>query len=83
MTHLTYTDNLTPSPADVVALGGSVVADLPGVGANLVDHPWVSIDLPCPAPAGDPPIFQLVATTHTGRTDSSGPPDLQFMVCGP
>ena len=68
---------------DVVALGRSVVADLPGVGANLADHPWVSIDLPCPPPDGDPAVFQLVATTHTGVADSSGAPDIQFMVCGP
>ena len=68
---------------DVLALGRSVVADLPGVGANLVDHPWVSIDLPCPPPIGDPAVFQLVATTHTGQADSSGAPDIQFMVCGP
>jgi choline dehydrogenase len=60
-----------------------VVANLPGVGANLADHPWVSVDLPCPGPDGDPAIFQLVATARSGRSDPQGPPDLQVMVCGP
>lgn len=68
---------------DVTELGLSVVADLPGVGANLADHPWVSIDLPCAPPAGDPALFQLAATVRSGRADRSGPPDLQLMVCGP
>ena len=53
------------------------------MGDHLADHPWVSIDLPCPTPVGDPAVFQLVATTHTGLADSSGAPDIQFMVCGP
>jgi choline dehydrogenase len=70
-------------PADVAALGLSVVADLPGVGANLADHPWVSIDLPCPLPAGDPALFQLVATMRSSLAAPDGPPDLQLMVCGP
>jgi choline dehydrogenase len=58
--------------------------DLPGVGANLIDHPAVSIDLPYYGPMRDDPIFQLAATLHSSmanpRTD---PPDLQIMVCGP
>ena len=71
-------------PAAVLAdLGRDVVVDLPGVGANLADHPWVAIDLPCAAPHGDPAIFQLVATTHSSRADRRGAPDLQLMVCGP
>jgi choline dehydrogenase len=70
--------------ADVVGLGRSVVADLPGVGANLADHPWVSIDLRCPPPEGDPAIFQLVATTHSSLARvPGGAPDLQLMVFGP
>ncbi|WP_374006928.1 GMC family oxidoreductase [Leifsonia sp. LS-T14] len=69
--------------ADVAALGRSVTADLPGVGANLADHPWVWIDLPCSPPRGDPAIFQLVATLRSSRSSAAGPPDLQLMVCGP
>ena len=70
--------------ADITALGHGVVADLPGVGQNLADHPAVSIDVPCGAPDGDPAIFQLVATTHSvSRHADVDPPDLQLMACGP
>src|SRR5262249_51695420 len=51
--------------ADLAALGRAVAADLPGVGANLADHPAVAVDLPCPPPGGDPAIFQLVATAYS------------------
>ena len=70
--------------ADLAALGRPLVADLPGVGANLADHPAVAVDLPCPPPGGDPAIFQLVATAYSSAADRrSGPPDLQLMTCGP
>ncbi|GAA1955491.1 GMC family oxidoreductase N-terminal domain-containing protein [Nocardioides panacihumi] len=68
---------------DLTALGRGVAVDLPGVGANLGDHPWVSIDLPCPAPDGDPAVFQLVATARSSMAALDAPPDLQLMVCGP
>jgi choline dehydrogenase len=68
---------------DVAALGLPVVSDLPGVGANLVDHPWVSIDLPCAPPTGDPALFQLAATVRSSVAHPAGAPDLQLMVCGP
>jgi choline dehydrogenase len=69
--------------AELAALGRTVVTDLPGVGANLSDHPWVSIDVPCPAPEGDPALFQLVATARSAGAVPQGAPDLQLMVCGP
>ncbi|SDK59949.1 GMC family oxidoreductase [Arthrobacter sp. ok362] len=59
--------------ADVAALGRPLMADLPGVGTNLADHPWVAIDLPCPQPPGDPPIFQLLATARSSRSSAAGP----------
>ncbi|HEX9087602.1 MAG TPA: GMC oxidoreductase [Arthrobacter sp.] len=68
---------------DITALGRSVAVELPGVGHNLADHPWVAIELPCLEPQGDPPIFQVVATARSSRSSSADPPDLQFMVCGP
>ena len=57
--------------------------DLPGVGTNLADHPWVAIDLPCLQPPGDPPLFQVMATARSSRRTAADPPDLQLMVCGP
>jgi len=69
--------------AELRLLGRPVVADLPGVGANLADHPWVSLDLPCRPPEGDPALFQLAATVRSTAALPGGPPDLQLMVCGP
>jgi choline dehydrogenase len=69
--------------ADVAALGRPVTMDLPNVGTNLADHPWVAIDLPCLEPLGDPPIFQVLATARSSRSSAADPPDLQLMVCGP
>jgi len=69
--------------AELAALGRPVVADLPGVGANLADHPAVAIDLECAPAEGDPPIFQLVATAHSSQAQRVGAPDLQLVACGP
>ena len=68
---------------DLAALGREVVADLPGVGANLADHPAISVDLGCAPADGDPPIFQLVATGYSSLASQPGPPDLQLVLCGP
>jgi choline dehydrogenase len=67
---------------DLAALGVPIVVNLPGVGANLADHPAVSIDLPCGPPEGDPAIFQMAATTRSGHSQGAAP-DLQLMICGP
>jgi choline dehydrogenase len=69
--------------ATLDSLGIEPVADLPGVGANLADHPAVAIDLECAPADGDPPIFQLVATAHSSLAQRTGPPDLQLVACGP
>ncbi|MFL6043725.1 MAG: GMC family oxidoreductase [Propionibacteriaceae bacterium] len=60
-----------------------VVADLPGVGQNLIDHPAVSIDLLYDRAVEPVPVFQVAATFHSSAADSGGPPDLQCMVGGP
>jgi choline dehydrogenase len=58
--------------------------ELPGVGANLIDHPAVSIDLPYHGPPQDVPPFQVVATLHSSGADpAKDPPDLQILVGGP
>ena len=60
-----------------------VVADLPGVGQNLIDHPAVSVDLLYDRPVEPVPVFQVVATFHSSGTDSGAAPDLQCVVAGP
>ncbi len=63
-------------------LGIDVVADLPGVGENLVDHPIVAVDLP--AEAGfTGPRFQAIATLRSALTDSDAAPDLHLFAAGP
>jgi choline dehydrogenase len=68
---------------DLAALGIPLVTDLAGVGANLADHPSVSLDLPCRSDAVPAPLFQTVGTLHSSASASREPPDLQLMVCGP
>jgi choline dehydrogenase len=64
-------------------LGIPVVADLPGVGANLADHPAVSLDFGYPRQVRPAPLFQVIATTHSTDAAGDGPPDLQYIVGGP
>ncbi|MET0789580.1 MAG: GMC oxidoreductase [Cellulomonas sp.] len=65
------------------AVGVRPRVDLPGVGANLADHPVVSVDLRYPGPVDPVPFFQVAATARSDGADPAGPPDLQHMVGGP
>ncbi len=57
---------------------------LPGLGANLIDHPAVSVDLPYYGPMRDDPTFQLVGTLHSSQANpATDAPDLQIIVGGP
>ena len=64
-------------------LGIPVLADLPGVGVNLADHPAVSVDFGYPREARPAPLFQVFATMRSPAADRNGPPDLQYLVGGP
>jgi choline dehydrogenase len=64
-------------------LGIPVVTDLPGVGANLADHPAVSIDFGYDPDVRPAPAFQVAATLRSESADTGGPPDLQCIVGGP
>ncbi|MDE3086570.1 MAG: GMC family oxidoreductase N-terminal domain-containing protein [Acidobacteriota bacterium] len=68
--------------AELRALGIAPVVDLPGVGANLADHPLVSIDLPT-RPSPGPSRFQAHVTFHAAKTDPAGPADLLLFTAGP
>jgi choline dehydrogenase len=65
------------------ALDIPVVADLQGVGQNLIDHPAVSVDLLYDRPVDPVPVFQIVATFRSSAADSASAPDLQCIVGGP
>jgi choline dehydrogenase len=59
-----------------------IVADLPGVGANLVDHPLVAVNLPA-APGRRGPEFQVMLTLRSTLATAADPPDLHLFVAGP
>ena len=59
-----------------------VAADLPGVGANLVDHPLVAVDLPT-APGRRGPALQVMLTMRSALAGPEDAPDLQLFVAGP
>jgi choline dehydrogenase len=63
-------------------LGLPVAVDLPGVGANLVDHPLVAVDLPV-APGRRGPALQVVLTMRSALAGLEDPPDLQLFTSGP
>lgn len=59
-----------------------ITADLPGVGANLIDHPLVALDLPA-APGRRGPALPVLLTMRSTLATRSGPPDLHLFVAGP
>ena len=68
--------------ADELARHGiACVADLPGVGRGLADHPMVSFKLPVPAEPAPHACYQAMVTR---RSDGEpGPPDLHLFAWGP
>ena len=63
-------------------LGIGVVVELEGVGANLVDHPIVAVDLPT-RPGSVGPRFRVLATMRSEQAMPGVAPDLQLFVAGP
>ncbi len=86
-------DGTTVAAGEVVVSAGTYQSpgllrasglDLPGLGANLADHPAVSVDLPYVGPMRDTAVFQLVATLHSSLAHpDTDPPDLQILAGGP
>jgi choline dehydrogenase len=68
--------------ADLTALGARCHVNLPAVGCNLADHPWVPVRLPVTLATGGPG-FQTVLTWHSADASQSDPPDLQIFAQGP
>jgi choline dehydrogenase-like flavoprotein len=69
--------------AELRRLGIASCADLPGVGANLADHPAVAIKLPYAPEPSPAPLFQIVATLRSSAAAAGDAPDLQLMAFGP
>ena len=64
-------------------MGIPVLVDLPGVGANLADHPGVDVEPDYRGPGRVAPILHAIATFHSASAASDGPPDLMFWVADP
>jgi choline dehydrogenase len=71
-------------PAGLLSeLGIDVLADLGGVGENLIDHPRFAMAVPVATGFSLGPWFQTTVTWHSRSADASGPPDLQLFGSGP
>jgi choline dehydrogenase-like flavoprotein len=64
-------------------LGIDVLADISGVGENLIDHPRFAVAVPVDPDVTLGPWFQTTVTWHSRSADRSGPPDLQLFGSGP
>ena len=70
-----------PAP-DLRSLGVQVVADLPGVGRNLQDHPTVFVLVPAAAPSTTAQFGTLV-TWRSSRAAPDEPFDMHLFCAGP
>ncbi len=71
-------------PADHLgSLGIVVQLDLPGVGANLADHPGVDLDSGWRGTATVGPVLHSIATFASANSSPDGSPDLMFWVADP
>ena len=57
--------------------------DLPGVGANLADHPSVGLDCGYRGPARTDPILHFIATFHSATTPIDAAPDMMLWSSDP
>ncbi len=71
-------------PADHLRLVGvEVRLDLPGVGANLADHPGVDLDSGWRGTISDGPILNSIVTFNSSTTPSARGPDMMFWASDP
>lgn len=64
-------------------MGVEVRLDLPGVGANLTDHPGVELDSGWRGAAKAGPILHSIATFRSSKASPDAAPDLMFWVSDP
>jgi choline dehydrogenase len=65
------------------SIGVPVRVHLPGVGANLIDHPALDIDSGYRGAGRIAPILHSIATFHSSGRSSDNPPDLMFWLSDP
>ncbi len=64
-------------------VGIAVRVDLPGVGANLADHPGVDLDTGWRGSAAGGPALHSIATLRSSAAPVDGAPDLMFWMSDP
>jgi len=62
------------------ALSIPLVRDVQGVGRNLVEHVWLSVDVPTAPDQPPGPLGQTLVTAHSSGMDPARAPDLQLIV---
>jgi len=71
-------------PADHLReVGVPVRIELPGVGANLVDHPALDLEYRYDGPVRETPVLHCIATFHSAGRSSDEAPDLMFWFGDP
>ena len=71
-------------PADQLQdVGIPVQIGLPGVGANLADHPGVDFDTGWRGAGTSGPLLHTIATFRSEQNAAGGPPDLMFWITDP
>jgi choline dehydrogenase len=65
------------------SVGVGALVDLPGVGANLADHPAAELDPGYRGPGRSAPILHSVATFRSSGAPPDGPPDLMLWLSDP
>ena len=71
-------------PADHLrSLGIEIAVDLPGVGANLADHPAVDFDTGWRGEGTTGPILHSIATFRSASASTADAPDLMFWLTDP
>jgi choline dehydrogenase len=65
------------------ALDIPVVVDLSGVGANLADHPAMTIDCGYGGSSRAAPVLHVVGTFHSVAIPATEAPDLMLWICDP
>jgi choline dehydrogenase len=68
--------------AELRELDLPVAVDLPGVGANLADHPLVAVDLAAP-PGRRGPALQVLLRMRSALAAPDDAPDLNLFTSGP
>jgi choline dehydrogenase len=68
---------------DLRELGIDIVTDLPGVGANLADHPAVDLDSGWRGEGATSPVLHSIATFRSSSQPTTAAPDLMFWITDP